>query len=171
MGEANNVALVWFGSLAFIAALAGPITAMVALALQRIADQAEDHRESRLSRLVRRMLVRWRWRRVRTVKVPVEVPVDREVEKRVEVPVEKVIKEILYVPVLTDDPEALRRALGRKLPPEVADLVRVSAASATGRADAGDDGIEKAFAEEFELELDEPLKSQSKRGGKRARPA
>lgn len=125
--EAGNVAAIWFASLAVIAALAGPITAMVALALQRIAVQAESRTESRLSRLLRRILLRWRWRRVRTVKVPVEVAVEKEVERRVEVPVEKVIKEILYVPVLTDDPDALRRALADDLPAEVADLVKVSA--------------------------------------------
>ena len=126
MAGPGKVAAIWFGSLALIAALAGPITAMVALGLQRIAAQAETHSENRLT--LRRMLIRWRWRRVRTIKVPVEVLVEREVEKRVEVevPVEKVIKEILYVPVLTDDPEALRRALGRELPPEVADLVKIS---------------------------------------------
>jgi hypothetical protein len=170
-GEANTVAIVWFGSLAFIAALAGPITAMVALALQRIAAQAEQHSENRLARLVRRMLIRWRWRRVRTVKVPVEIPVDREVEKRVEVPVEKVIKEILYVPILTDDPEALRRALGRELPPEIADLVKVSSRSGAQRTDETDRAIEEAFQDELQLNLNEPLKARAKRGGKRARPA
>lgn len=133
--QAGKVAAIWFGSLAVIAGLAGPITAMVALGLQRIAAQAESRAENRLSRLVRRLLLRWRWRRVRTVKVPVEVPVDREVEKRVEVPVEKVVKEILYVPVLTDDPDALRRALNEDLPPEVVDLVKVAAKG--GRKSAG----------------------------------
>jgi hypothetical protein len=46
-------------------------------------------------------------------------------EKRVEVPVEKIIKEVLYVPILTDDPEAVRRSLQQDLPAEIADLVRV----------------------------------------------
>lgn len=133
--QAGKVAAIWFGSLAVIAGLAGPITAMVALGLQRIAAQAEDRSESRLSRLIRRMLIRWRWRRVRTVKVPFEVVVDREVEKRVEVPVEKVVKEILYVPVLTDDPDALRKALNEDLPAQVADLVKVSAKGGRKRAD------------------------------------
>jgi len=52
----------------------------------------------------------------------------REVEKRVEVPVEieKVVKEILYVPLFTDDPEVLRTALNQELPPDVADLVKLS---------------------------------------------
>lgn len=66
--------------------------------------------------------------------MPVEVPVDREVEKRVEVPVEKVVKEILYVPILTDDPDALRRALSEDLPAEVVDLVQVAAKGGRKRA-------------------------------------
>ncbi|RWP30301.1 ABC transporter permease [Mesorhizobium sp.] len=159
--QAGTVSTIWFASLAFIAALAGPITAMVALALQRIGAQAEIPRESKLSRLLRRMLLRWRWRRVR--KVPVQVPVDREVERRVEVPieVEKVVKEILYVPVLTDDPEALRRALDRELPPEVIDLVKVSAKGQHDR-------IEKALEGELQLDFDEPA-TGAKRGSRRAR--
>ncbi|MER9406195.1 hypothetical protein NKI36_19390 [Mesorhizobium caraganae] len=161
--QAGTVSTIWFASLAFIAALAGPITAMVALALQRIGAQPEVQRDSKLSRLLRRMLLRWRWRRVR--KVPVQVPFDREVEKRVEVPVEveKVVKEILYVPILTDDPEALRRALDRELPPEVIDLVKVSA---KGQYDQKE--MEKALEGELRLDFNEPV-TGAKRGGRRAR--
>ncbi|WP_146606009.1 ABC transporter permease [Mesorhizobium kowhaii] len=159
--QAGTVSTIWFASLAFIAALAGPITAMVALALQRIGAQPEVQRDSKLSRLLRRMLLRWRWRRVR--KVPVQVPFDREVERRVEVPVEveKIVKEILYVPVLTDDPEALRRALDRELPPEVIDLVKVSAKGQHDR-------IEKALEGDLQLDFDEPA-TGAKRGTRRAR--
>ncbi|MER9893789.1 hypothetical protein NKJ40_17225 [Mesorhizobium sp. M0119] len=124
--QAGIISVIWFGSLALIAALAGPITAMVALALQRIAAREEDNSDSKTSRLLRRMLLSWRWRRIRTIKVPIEVMVEKEVEKRVEVPVEKVVKEILYVPLFTDDPEVLRKALDQDLPPEVSDLVTVS---------------------------------------------
>lgn len=161
--QAGTVSTIWFASLAFIAALAGPITAMVALALQRIGAQPEVQRDSKLSRLLRRMLLRWRWRRVR--KVPVQVPVDREVEKRVEVPVEveKVVKEILYVPILTDDPEALRRALDRELPPEVIDLVKVSA---KGQYDQKE--MEKALEGGLRLDFNEPA-TGAKRGSRRAR--
>lgn len=161
--QAGTVSTIWFASLAFIAALAGPITAMVALALQRIGAQPEVQRDSKLSRLLRRMLLRWRWRRVR--KVPVQVPFDREVEKRVEVPVEveKIVKEILYVPILTDDPEALRRALDRELPPEVIDLVKVSA---KGQYDQK--VIEEALEGELQLDFKEPA-TGAKRGGRRAR--
>ncbi len=166
--QAGTVSTIWFASLAFVAALAGPITAMVALALQRIGTQSDVRRDSKLSRLLRRMLLHWRWRRIR--KVPIQVPVDREVEKRVEVPieVEKVIKEILYVPVLTDDPEALRRALGRELPPEVADLVKVSARGNGHRMDLSDAIIEKELEGELEIGLSEPTKG-AKRGSRRAR--
>ncbi|TIT18727.1 MAG: hypothetical protein E5W70_28115 [Mesorhizobium sp.] len=159
--QAGTVSTIWFASLAFIAALAGPITAMVALALQRIGAQPEVQRDSKLSRLLRRLLLRWRWRRVR--KVSVQVPVDREVERRVEVPVEveKVVKEILYVPILTDDPEALRRALDRELPPEVVDLVKVSA---KGQYDP----MEKTLEGELQLDFDEPT-PEAKRGSRRAR--
>ena len=135
--EADVVALVWFGSLALLAALTGPLTAIVALGLQRIAAEHKPH-ESRLSRLVRRMLLSWRWRRTKTEKVIVKVPVEKEVEKRVEVPVEveKIIQEILYVPILTDDPEALRTALRNEVPPEVADLVRLSIQGQRGEGPA-----------------------------------
>ncbi|WP_155922489.1 hypothetical protein [Mesorhizobium sp. L103C131B0] len=161
--QAGTVSTIWFASLAFIAALAGPITAMVALALQRIGAQPELQRDSKLSRLLRRMLLRWRWRRVR--RVPVQVPVDREVERRVEVPVEveKVVKEILYVPILTDDPEALRRALDRELPPEVVDLVKVSA-----KGQYAQNEMEKALEGELQLNFKEPA-TGAKRDVRRAR--
>ena len=125
--QAGFISVVWFGSMGMLAALAGPLTAIVALALQKIASSADRSSvPGKLSSLVRRMLLHWRWKRVRSVKVPIEVPVDREVEKRVEVPVERIIKEILYVPILTDDPDALRRAMNDTLPREIADLVSVS---------------------------------------------
>ena len=116
--QAGHVSVIWFGSLALIAALAGPITAMVALALQRIAARAQSRVESKLSRLTRLMLLKWRWRRTRSVSVPIEVQIEKEVEKRVEVPVETVVKEMLYVPLLSDDPEALRKACDEELPPQ-----------------------------------------------------
>jgi ElaB/YqjD/DUF883 family membrane-anchored ribosome-binding protein len=114
--QAGLISIVWFGSLAVLAALAGPLTAMVALALQGIASAEPSERRApgKLSRLTRRMLLRWRWRRVRTLRVPVEVTVDR------------IIKEILYVPLLTDDPDAVRQSLKESLSPEIADLVSIS---------------------------------------------
>jgi hypothetical protein len=124
--QTNFVAVIWFSSLAGLAALAGPLTAMVALGLQRIPESTSRKQESKLARFMRKWLVRWRFRRVRTIKVPVEKPVEKEVEKIVERPVEKIVKEILYVPVLTDDPDAVRRALRESLPQEVADLVKIT---------------------------------------------
>jgi hypothetical protein len=128
--QAGLISIVWFGSLAMLAALAGPLTAIVALSLQNIASEKEQGREGRLSRAIRYTLLRWRWKRVRTVNVPVEVPVEKEVERRIEVPVERIVKEILYVPILTDDPEAIRRAMSETLEKDIADLVTVSTAGA-----------------------------------------
>ena len=123
--QAGLVANIWFGSLAALAALAGPVTAIIALSLQRISSNSEQNSESKLSRLIRRRITKRRWTRVKTVSVPVpfEVAVEKIVEKRVEVPIETVIKEILYVPLLTDDPELVQAALRANLPREVSDLV------------------------------------------------
>ncbi|WP_262272295.1 hypothetical protein [Microvirga yunnanensis] len=123
--EAGFISVVWFGSLAALAALAGPLTAIVALGLQRSAEVRETRGTRTLSDYLRRWLIRWRFKRTRKVQVPVEVPVEKEVEKRIEVPVEKIIKEVLYVPILTDDPEVVRKSLQQDLPTEIADLVRV----------------------------------------------
>lgn len=123
--QESFVSLLWFGSLAALAALAGPIVATVALGLQRVAEYRQTQAEGKLSRLIRSMLLRWRFRRTRKVQVKVEVPVETEIEKRIEVPVDRVVKEILYVPILTDDPELLRKTLTQDLPPEVADIIRI----------------------------------------------
>ncbi|WP_201832802.1 hypothetical protein [Microvirga zambiensis] len=123
--EAGFISVVWFGSLAALAALAGPLTAIVALGLQRSAEVREARGTRTLSDYLRRWLIRWRFKRTRKVQVMVEVPVEKEVEKRVEVPVEKIIKEVLYVPILTDDPDAVRKTLQQDLPAEIADLVQV----------------------------------------------
>lgn len=123
--QESFISLLWFGSLAALAALAGPIVATVALGLQRVAEQRQTPFEGKLNRLLRRMLLRWRFRRTRKVEVKVEVPIEKEVEKIVEVPVDRVVKEILYVPILTDDPELLRKTLAQDLPPDVAGLVKI----------------------------------------------
>ena len=119
------------------------MTAMVALGLQRVAAGKEaSPRPSLLARLVRRMLLTWRWRRTRKVLVNVEVPVDREVEKRVEVPVETVVKEILYVPIFTDDPEALREFVDKQMAPELE--AAVHAAMTPKRTTRGRKGASQA---------------------------
>ncbi|MBL0408194.1 hypothetical protein JKG68_30370 [Microvirga aerilata] len=124
--EAGFISVVWFGSLGALAAFAGPLTAIVALGLQRSAEVRETKGTRTLSDYLRRWLIRWRFKRTRKVQVPVEVTIEKEVEKRVEVPVEKIIKEVLYIPILTDDPEAVRRSLQQDLPTDIADLVRVN---------------------------------------------
>lgn len=113
--QASFITVIWIGSLAFLAALAGPFTAMVALSLQRIATQTSaEKRASKLSRLFRNILLRWRWKRVKTVHVVKEVPV------------ETIIKEVLYIPLLTDDPEVVDKALRDSIPSDVANLVKMS---------------------------------------------
>ena len=133
--QAGLVANLWFGSLAFLAALAGPLSAMVALSLQKIASQPERAESGKLSKLVRKILLRWRWSRTRKVEVIKEVPVERivEVEKIVEKPIETVVKEILYIPLLTDDVEIVRKALNENIPAEVANLMKMSVEAKEGK--------------------------------------
>ena len=81
--RAGLVSVLWFGSLAALAALAGPLTAIVALSLQKIGSQSSERAmPSKLGSLIRRMLLAWRWKRVRTVEKPVEVPVEKLVDVR-----------------------------------------------------------------------------------------
>lgn len=113
--DATRVGIIWFGSLAGLAALAGPMCAIVALGLQKIGSRQElPTRPSALSRILRRVLISWRWKRVRTVTIIKKIPV------------EKLIKEIMYIPLFTDDPEAVKNSLNASVPPEVARLVKVS---------------------------------------------
>lgn len=112
--KAAFVSVVWFGSLAALAALAGPLTAMVALALQNLGSS--ERQESRLSKSLRRAIVSWRRSRKRG-------KVTSGAQTKTE---EKVIKEILYVPVLTNDPAQVRDAIAKDLPKEVSELVRLS---------------------------------------------
>ena len=88
--QADRISVIWFGSLALIAALAGPLTAMVSLGLQRIGEHKPV--PSKLSTLLRIWLLRWRFRRTRRVEVTKEVFVDRPVDKIVEVPVERIVQ-------------------------------------------------------------------------------
>lgn len=127
--QADTVAIIWFGSLAALAALTGPLTAMVALGLQSLADRSmvQDkvrRKESKLSRSLRNVLLNWRFRRTKT--------------KHVEVPVEKPTKEIFYVPILTDDPDAIKQALALELPVEVSELVKVKLARPKPDANGSD---------------------------------
>ena len=88
---------VYVASLAGLAALAGPVTAIVALALQSIAAREkrrllEAKQRSLRSRLwisLRRFFVRAKHQRRKTVIKKVEVEVEKPVEKIVEVPVKE----------------------------------------------------------------------------------
>ena len=114
----KSVGLIWFGSLSMLAALAGPITAIVALSLQRVAASARQKAKDpmakagkappktaleKLWQTLRRLIVSWRWRRVDT----------RIQEREVTVP------EYVYVPVPVDEPEELLKFLDNDWPDEV----------------------------------------------------
>ena len=114
--QASSVALVWFTSLSLLAALAGPVTAVTALSLQRIAAQkrkrlsnpVDDEGPSAFHKFLqscRLLIVHWRFERKQTVLK--------------EVPVEKVIKEYVYLPVLADEPDDLYAMLEKELPNEI----------------------------------------------------
>jgi len=81
-----------------------------------------------LAGLLRRLLLSWRWQRVRTVERIVEgPPVEKVVEKIVDKIVERPVKEFIYVPLLTDDPDAVRSILERDLPRGVGEILKPSA--------------------------------------------
>ena len=96
--EIGFVAFIWFGSLAFVVACVGPMTAFGSLV---ISNQPTSRRKGLLRRSIRRFFVNARRRhgRVKTVEVEkqVEVVKEVEIEKTVvkeiekEVPVEKVV--------------------------------------------------------------------------------
>ncbi len=113
--SASKIGLIWFGSLAALAALAGPMCAIVALGLQKIGlSPSTVQKQGGISRLFRSYVVGRRWKRVRTLTVEKEVPV------------EKVIKEILYIPLLTDNPDELFKSLDAALPSDIAEQVKIS---------------------------------------------
>ena len=114
--QAGKFALIWFGSLSILAALAGPVTAVTALSLQHIAnvkrlrlENSEDAPKftagERFYRSLRHLIVHWRFERKKTVIK--------------EVPVQQVVKEFVYIPLLADEPEEVHELLERDLPEEV----------------------------------------------------
>ena len=114
--QAGKFALIWFGSLSILAALAGPVTAVTALSLQHIAnvkrlrlENAEDAPTftagERFYRSLRHLIVHWRFERKKTVIK--------------EVPVQQVVKEFVYIPLLADEPDEVHELLERDLPEEV----------------------------------------------------
>lgn len=106
--NADRVAILWFGSVSLLAATAGAATAITAQMFLRMAEnlrwQAPEElvsHKGRLSRSLRRALVNWRWRRVKTVEVERIKEVLVEVIKPFETvrEVENVIRELVPVPV------------------------------------------------------------------------
>ena len=127
--EAKQVAAFWFGSIAALAALAGAATAILGEGLIRLSEpRPRQRRAMGLAGLLRRLLLSWRWQRVRTVERFVAgPPVEKVVEKIVDKIVERPVKEFIYVPLLTDDPDAVRSILERDLPRGVGEILKPSA--------------------------------------------
>ena len=113
---AKKVGVIWAGSLAVLAALVGPLTAIVALALQSIADHETRKTQNALGKPVRThgvvhklfyslrsFVVNWRRKRVET----------RIQEREIQVP------QYVYVPVPMDNPQELLEFLDNELPDEV----------------------------------------------------
>jgi len=113
---AKKVGVIWAGSLAVLAALVGPLTAIVALALQSIADHERRKTQNALGKPVRTrgvlhklfyslrlFVVNWRRKRVET----------RIQEREIQVP------QYVYVPVPMDNPQELLDFLDNELPDEV----------------------------------------------------
>jgi hypothetical protein len=101
---AKKVGVIWAGSLAALAALVGPMTAIVAIALLNIAEHERRkshnplgkpvHTRSaphKLFQSIRSLIVYWRWRRV-----------DTRIQER-----EVVVPKYHYVPVPADDPQEI----------------------------------------------------------------
>ena len=118
--ELRMVTIIWFGSLAAITAWTGTILAFGGLVIM-YGPKERSRRLPPVRRAVRALLVDWR-RRVRrpvvkvvekevvkTVEVVREVPVDKVVFQ--DVPKEIVHKELVYVPMFTDDPDLLRQPI------------------------------------------------------------
>jgi hypothetical protein len=106
--NADRVAFLWFGSIALLAATAGAATAITSQAFLHMAEtlrwqpptEIEPARQP-LLKSMRRAIVSWRWKRIRTVEVEriKEVPIDvvRDVETIREI--EHIVREIVPVPV------------------------------------------------------------------------
>jgi hypothetical protein len=112
--ELKFVSIIWFGSLAAIVALMGTILAFAGLVVRyHDPDPNKTHKRSLVASLARscraffidsRRYYRKKYREGPRV-VTKEVPVDKVVFK--EVPREVIHKELVYVPIYTNDPELL----------------------------------------------------------------
>jgi hypothetical protein len=120
-GVVDMVGKVWFSSLAMVIAITG---ILLALASQVVKDpkQTSVRRNSSLTATFRRLLVdmRKRQRRPKIVETIIEREVEKIVEITKEVPVDKVVlkevvvevikKEIVHVPVYSDDPDLIKKS-------------------------------------------------------------
>lgn len=111
----SKVALVWFGSLAFLVSIMGVVLAFGSLILKHPNKKFINREESRwsVSKTFRRVftaILKKARKPKRTVEVPKvvikEVPVDKVVFK--EVPIEVVKKEVVHIPIYTNDPDLLK---------------------------------------------------------------
>ena len=100
----KKVASFWFGTLALLAALAGPFTAITSLTLKNLAKREEQNSLNALGKPIRHrgivaqlflsiryLIVHWRWRRIET-----------RIQER-----EVVVPKYHYVPVPADDPQEI----------------------------------------------------------------
>ena len=156
---AKKVGVIWAGSLAVLAALVGPLTAIVALALQSIADHERRKTQNALGKPVRTrgvlhklfhsirsFVVNWRRKRVET----------RIQEREVQVP------QYVYVPVPMDNPQELLDFLDNELPDEVKAEVEGRVLGLQTQPDqpmvSGDASIEQGVADpEAEMPSSEAL--------------
>jgi hypothetical protein len=106
--NADRVAFIWFGSIALLAATAGAATAITAQGFLRMAETLRWQPPLELSKSrgkllgsLRLALVKWRWRRVKTIEVERIKEVQVEVIKPFETirEVENIIRELVPVPV------------------------------------------------------------------------
>jgi hypothetical protein len=120
-GVVDMVAKVWFSSLAMVIAITG---ILLALASQVVKDpkQTSVRGNSSLAATFRRLLIdmRKRQRRPKIVETIIEREVEKIVEITKEIPVDKVVlkevvvevvkKEIVHVPVYSDDPDLIKKS-------------------------------------------------------------
>ena len=106
--NAERVALLWFGSIGLLAATAGVVTAIAGQLFVRMSENDTSIRMRERQRLankfrqtVRLLIVKWRVRRVKTIRLEKIIEVPKEVLKEVEIvkKIERVVKEIVPVPI------------------------------------------------------------------------
>ena len=109
--ELKFISTIWFGSLALVVALIGTVLALAGLVLQFHDRQRPASLARAVLASVRRAAIEFRlWLRRHPVRTRIEtvireVPVEKVVLR--DVPKEVVIKELVYVPLYTNDPELL----------------------------------------------------------------